>query len=62
VRARIDGADIGRASLDDLHRLIDEVQSDLADVNEQIQATWFTLERTEPVQTTAAQSQFQKQA
>jgi uncharacterized alpha-E superfamily protein len=62
VRARIDDADIGRASLDDLHRLIDEVQSDLADVSEQIQATWFTLERTEPVQPTATQSQFQKQA
>jgi uncharacterized alpha-E superfamily protein len=62
VRARIDDADIGRATLDDLHRLIDEVQTDLADVNDQIQATWFTLERTAPVQTTATQSQFQKQA
>jgi uncharacterized alpha-E superfamily protein len=62
VRARVDDADIGRATLDDLHRLIDEVQSDLGDVNEQIQAAWFALERTAPAQASIPQIQFQKQA
>lgn len=54
ARARIDGADIGTMSLDGLHRLIDEVQSDLRDVHEQIQATWFTLERPAQFQAQSA--------
>ncbi len=44
VQERIHGAMIGVMSLDDLHRLIDEVQSDLAEVHERIRATWFTVE------------------
>jgi uncharacterized alpha-E superfamily protein len=44
VRNRIHGAMIGAMSLDDLHHLIDEVQSDLAEVHKRIRTTWFTVE------------------
>jgi uncharacterized alpha-E superfamily protein len=45
VQERIHGALIQAMSFDDLHRLIDEVQTDLAEVHERIRATWFTVER-----------------
>jgi uncharacterized alpha-E superfamily protein len=54
VHARVAAADIRSMSLDGLHRLIDEVQSDLGDVHEQIRATWFSVDRPAALQ---AQSQ-----
>jgi uncharacterized alpha-E superfamily protein len=45
VRARIDEAPIGTMGLDDLHRLIDEVQGDLAALHAEIHTTWFGAER-----------------
>jgi len=45
VRARVDDAPIGDMGLDDLHRLIDEVQTDLGDVHDRIHATWFSGDR-----------------
>jgi uncharacterized alpha-E superfamily protein len=45
VRARVDEAPIGEMGLDDLHRLIDEVQGDLGEVHDRIHATWFSGER-----------------
>ena len=45
VRERIEGAPIAEMSLDDLHRLIDEVQTDLGGVHERIRTAWFTVER-----------------
>jgi len=45
VQTRIHDAPIGDMGLDDLHRLIDEVQADLADVHERIRTTWFGVER-----------------
>jgi uncharacterized alpha-E superfamily protein len=54
VRTRIDEAPIGEMGLDDVHRLLDEVQADLGEVHERIHATWFSAE-----QTIARQSQSQ---
>ena len=57
VRARVDDAPIGDMGLDDLHRLIDEVQADLAELHDRIHATWFSVERQ-----VARQSQHQSQS
>jgi hypothetical protein len=59
VQARIREAPIGAMSLDDLHRLIDEVQADLGEVHERIRTTWFSVERTTQRHT---QTQSQSQA
>jgi uncharacterized alpha-E superfamily protein len=59
VQARIRDAPIGAMGLDDLHRLIDEVQTDLAEVHDRIRTTWFSVERTDQRPT---QTQTQSQA
>jgi len=41
VQARLDVVDVRAMELDALHRLIDELQADLAGVHDQIRATWF---------------------
>jgi uncharacterized alpha-E superfamily protein len=61
TRARVDDADISRMTLDGLHRLIDEVQTDLNDVHEQIHAAWFSLERPPQPEQTQVQTQMQVQ-
>ena len=48
VRRAIEQAPIGEMGLDDLHRLIDEVQGDLGEVHDRIHATWFSAERHGP--------------
>ena len=53
VQARVADADVRTMSLDGLHRLIDEVQSDLGDVHDQIRATWFTLDQPAQLQVQA---------
>jgi uncharacterized alpha-E superfamily protein len=54
VKARVTNAQIGHMSLDALHQLIDDVQSDLNDVHEQIQATWIRLEGAVQAQSQSA--------
>jgi uncharacterized alpha-E superfamily protein len=53
VQARVAAADVRTMSLDGLHQLIDEVQSDLGDVHEQIRATWFSVDRPRLLQAQA---------
>ena len=54
VQARIEDADPSAMSLDDLHRLIDEVQTELGALHEAIRETWFGFERAEQLQAQSA--------